>query len=213
MMTDDENTADAIAYLLGDFGSEDHLAAHIATRLEKLGWSQDKLAKEMSKAGVPIPQSAISKIVKPAAGGRRAITVDEALGFAKVFGVPLDELLLPDGAAEQLEVMRMLRSGPSQRQEATHQLSEYTSLVARVAAWMRESTQNFSYVMNIVEAATGIPEAEQTLETDNRAGFYLDLLNNTVSKDFQIDLNPPDPARAEQNAEEYLEMHEKGYPL
>jgi transcriptional regulator with XRE-family HTH domain len=49
----------------------------------------------MTKAGAPMNQSAIWKIEngKP----RRRITVDEAIAFAKVFEVPLDELLTPVG--------------------------------------------------------------------------------------------------------------------
>ncbi|MFG2001776.1 helix-turn-helix domain-containing protein [Spirillospora sp. NPDC048911] len=75
--------------------SEDSLARRIAWEMDVRGWSQERLAKEMTDAGHPFHQSSISKIVKPKDGKRRSISVDDALGFAKVFEVPLDELLIP----------------------------------------------------------------------------------------------------------------------
>lgn len=215
-MTDHEDVADAVAYLLGDFGSEGHLAAHIATRRKALGWSQDRLADEMAKAGVPIPQSAISKIEKPAAGGRRAITVDEALGFAKVFGVPLDELLLPDGAADQLEVMRMLRRGPGLRLEAIHRYWEYTSLVERIAKWARLSVSNLDDVTQLMNpgGAEVPPDEEDSLDAENRHDFYMDVFNSSLMPNFQVRIDPPSADEEEAMWEQYeheLEMRKKGY--
>lgn len=75
--------------------NEDVLARRIAFERKSRNWSPGGLANLMTKAGAPMNQSAIWKIEngKP----RRRITVDEAIAFAKVFDVPLDELLTPFG--------------------------------------------------------------------------------------------------------------------
>jgi len=215
-MTDDESSTDAVAHLLGDFGSEEHLAAHITARRKALGWSQDRLAEEMARVGVPVPQSAISKIEKPATGGRRAITVDEALGFSKVFGVPLDELLLPDGAAEQLEVMRMLRHGPGLRLEAMHGYWAYTSLVERIAKWARLSVSNLADVTRLVNpgGSDASPDEASSLDAENRHDFYMDVFNSSMLPDFQVRIDPPGVDQEEALWEQYeheLEMRKKGY--
>jgi hypothetical protein len=81
---------------LADFGSEDNIPQRIQEEMKARGWSQAKLSKEMAARGYPIHQSAISKIINPPGGdGRRSVTVDEALGFAKTFGIELADLLVP----------------------------------------------------------------------------------------------------------------------
>lgn len=78
---------------------EEFLALRIRQERETRGWSPERLAKEMTSAGVPLQTSAIYRIE----GGspRRKISVDEALGFARVFAMPLDDLLVdPDAGAE-----------------------------------------------------------------------------------------------------------------
>jgi transcriptional regulator with XRE-family HTH domain len=81
---------------LADFGSEENIAQRIQEEMKARGWSQAKLSKEMAARGYPIHQSAISKIINPPGGdGRRSVSVDEALGLAKTFGIELADLLVP----------------------------------------------------------------------------------------------------------------------
>lgn len=100
--------------LIENVGTEEHLARRITTERTRLGLSQEKLAEAMTAAGCPVPQSAISKIENPARGrgGRRAITVEEAIAFSKVFGVPLGELLLPAVAISHVHALQALADGP-----------------------------------------------------------------------------------------------------
>jgi hypothetical protein len=59
----------------------------------------------MTKAGLPLHQSAVSKIINPnERGKRRTISVDEALTFSKIFDIPLDALLLPVAVAKSHEL-------------------------------------------------------------------------------------------------------------
>ena len=95
--------------LVNELGSERWLGQRIQTERKVHGWSQAKLSDELAKAGHPLHQSAISKIEPPdgdkrggrprgAVSGKRSVTIDEAVGFSKVFEIPLGELLLPPDA-------------------------------------------------------------------------------------------------------------------
>jgi len=80
--------------------AEDNLAERIAAEREAHGWTNDGLAKRMTDAGCPMTGSAIFKIEK--AEPRRRIVVDELVAFSRVFGIPIEQLLLdPELVAEQ----------------------------------------------------------------------------------------------------------------
>ncbi len=79
------------------------LARRIAYEREQRGWSLEGLAKRMTDAGCAINQSAIYKIEK--GDPPRRITVDELIALGRVFGMPLEDLVVdPD-----LEASRELR--------------------------------------------------------------------------------------------------------
>jgi len=73
--------------------AEDHLARRVAAERESRGWTYDGLASRMTRAGCPMAPSAIFKTEK--SQPRRRIVVDELVAYSKVFGVPIEELLLP----------------------------------------------------------------------------------------------------------------------
>jgi transcriptional regulator with XRE-family HTH domain len=85
---------------LRTLANERNLARRIAFERERRGWSYEGTAARMTAAGFPIQASAIFKIEK--GQPPRRITVDEAVGFAAVFDIPLAELVIdPDVAAVQ----------------------------------------------------------------------------------------------------------------
>lgn len=88
--------------------SEGNLARRIAWEMDRRSWSQERMAKEMTDAGYPLHQSSVSKIVNPKDGKRRAISVDDAIGFAQVFDLALDELLIPLEAVWDSELRAVL---------------------------------------------------------------------------------------------------------
>lgn len=75
--------------------AEDNVAARVAFEMERRGWSQERVAREMTDAGYPIHQTSVGKIVSPGDGKRRGIGVNDAVGFAAIFGIPVSELLGP----------------------------------------------------------------------------------------------------------------------
>jgi hypothetical protein len=74
-----------------DVFAEEHLASNVETLRLARGWTYDGLARRMSDIGCPIDQSAIYKIekVRP----RRRITVDELVGFSRIFGRSLEQMI------------------------------------------------------------------------------------------------------------------------
>jgi transcriptional regulator with XRE-family HTH domain len=117
--------------------SEDGLARRVSAERERLGWSQEKLAREMENAGHPIHQSAISKIEKRR--GRRQITVDEALGFSKVFSIPLPDLLLPPELAASRVLRQQLARAVKSSVTANAASRDYHSALQRVQVAMAEN--------------------------------------------------------------------------
>lgn len=78
---------------LRSLANERNLARRIQFERARRGMSYDGLAKRMAAAGVPIQSTAIFKIEK--GDPPRRITVDELVGFAAVFDLTIDEMLLP----------------------------------------------------------------------------------------------------------------------
>lgn len=72
-------------------GREEYLAQRVQTLREDRGYTYEGLAKRMRDMGCQIQASAIFKIEK--SEPRRRITVDELYAFARVFDVPVDELM------------------------------------------------------------------------------------------------------------------------
>jgi transcriptional regulator with XRE-family HTH domain len=96
--------------------SEESLARRIAYEREAAGMSYEGLASRMSRAGCPIQPSGLYKIEK---AGRR-ITVDELVALSQVFGVRVEELLLPPEAAAAREVTELLLAWNRAQDEAAH---------------------------------------------------------------------------------------------
>jgi transcriptional regulator with XRE-family HTH domain len=111
---------------------EDHVASRIEYEIDRRGWSQERLAAEMAEVGHPLHQSAISKIINPKGGRRRTVSVDEALGFAKVFGISLEDLLLPLSAVENAEIRRLLQRISAITAERIRLIKESEGLWKRV---------------------------------------------------------------------------------
>ncbi|QMU67179.1 helix-turn-helix domain-containing protein [Streptacidiphilus sp. P02-A3a] len=87
--------------------SEGNAAARVGLEREVRGWSTTELAARMTKAGVPMNQTAVWRIENSTP--RRKITLDEALGFARVFELPLEELMSPPLAGLDVEARRLIQ--------------------------------------------------------------------------------------------------------
>ena len=155
--------------LLSATSSERELARRLTEERQARGWSQERLAREVTAVGVPLPQSAISKIEKPAPGGRRAITVQEAVAFSIVFDMPLLELLLPANAREQVGVLRAFAEGPDRWVHMDVAVDHYWSTVQTVASRCRlkgEWLERVEEALSLAQSAASPDSAAQRFYTD-----------------------------------------------
>lgn len=66
----------------------------------KAGWSQTRLGEAMNRIGWGWGRMAVTELE----GGKRRVSLEEALGLAALFGVPALELLIPIEGAHDLEL-------------------------------------------------------------------------------------------------------------
>lgn len=146
--------------------AEEHLVARIIRERKDRGWSQEDLVKRLADEGCPMPQSAISKIENPRLGAtRRAITVDEAIAFAKVLETSLEDLLTPVGAFGIRPVLDLVQ-GPKQANSLAGPKRQYDERVRRVARESVEGDETFKSIL-----AAEIRSLFPALSVDDLAGF------------------------------------------
>jgi transcriptional regulator with XRE-family HTH domain len=127
---------------------EANLARRVAFERQRAGMSTDGLAKRMTDLGCPIHQSAIWKIEN--GDPPRRITYDEALAFAEVFGLPLEELAIPPELVTEQAVVELIdtyRKARDEHEMAYHRIAmhirdhpETRELFERHALWEDLST-------------------------------------------------------------------------
>lgn len=129
--------------LLTTFGAQRHLVERIGALMEARGWSQSELARRMSAAHHPIGQSAISRILGQE---RRQVTIDELIGFAKVFEVPAGELLLPAVAVSRVEAMQLVAEGAEMELKLEQLLASLHYRARKVAEVASEDPELAAYL-------------------------------------------------------------------
>ena len=125
--------------------AEDHLARRIAAERTERAWTIDGLAKRMTDAGCNMTGSAIFKIEK--GEPRRRIVVDELVAFSQVFGIPLDELLMPPETARKAEVIRLVaawHAATAQHARTLGELNDAREALSGYVAAHPESTADLA---------------------------------------------------------------------
>lgn len=171
----------------GSLLAEDHLAERIELERKRLNMSYEGLAKRVTDAGCPIQPSAIHKIEK--GSPRRRITVDEAIAYAEVFGIPIAELLAPPSLAGKQEFRdlwsrRRASWEELKRMQEDHRLLEAV-LLANVDACNNRMGELFkadpelrASVGDLVAQDEGIHSSKR----DDVTGGHLDLLDHYSDK-------------------------------
>ncbi|MDH6123176.1 helix-turn-helix transcriptional regulator [Kitasatospora sp. GP82] len=126
--------------------SEGNAAARVALEREVRGWSTTELAARMTKAGVPMNQTAVWRIEN--GNPRRKITLDEALGFARVFELPLEELMSPPLEGVDIEGRRVVQEAVEAFYEARDAQDRLHHAVVAIA----------DYIAAHPDSSTGIHE-------------------------------------------------------
>jgi hypothetical protein len=149
--------------------SEENVALRIAWEMRRRGWSQERMAQELTNAGCPTHQSAISKIVNPKPdGSRRAISVDEAIALARVFGIALEELPLPMDDAEGRDLHDLSRTVTHEGRNATEQYAHFLLAWARLRHRLTQEKNRTAYEGFLAQRKVDPDTAEQAI------AFWLD---------------------------------------
>ncbi|WEB41715.1 helix-turn-helix domain-containing protein [Streptomyces yunnanensis] len=85
---------------------EENVAARLRVEREARGWSTNSLSDRMNEAGYEMNPSAVWRIEN----GKRRVNLDEAIGFAEVFGVSLDNLVGPPRLAAKARAMELIEN-------------------------------------------------------------------------------------------------------
>lgn len=153
-----------------DILAEDNLAQRVADEREARGWTNDGLAKRMTDVGCPMSGSTIFKIEK-GTPKRRGISVDELVAFSRVFGIPVDALLLPPEIARRerlapkvlavVDAWKRVDEAERQRTEATQSLlevlgddDELRALAVEVFDGLDEDLPMTNWLRRIIASAT-----------------------------------------------------------
>ncbi|MFZ3558485.1 helix-turn-helix domain-containing protein [Streptomyces sp. BH055] len=83
---------------------ENNVAVRIKLEREARGWSTNALSDRLNEAGFDMNPSAVWRIEN----GRRRINLDDAIGFAEVFGIDLRNLVGPPQLAAQARAMELI---------------------------------------------------------------------------------------------------------
>ncbi|MBQ0848142.1 helix-turn-helix transcriptional regulator [Streptomyces sp. BH-SS-21] len=83
---------------------EANVAVRIKLEREARGWSTNALSDRLNEAGFEMNPSAVWRIEN----GKRRINLDEAIGFAEVFGLALRNLVGPPQLAAQARAMELI---------------------------------------------------------------------------------------------------------
>ncbi|MFB7592890.1 helix-turn-helix domain-containing protein [Streptomyces sp. NPDC056169] len=100
-MSDDERDEAPDGVLLK---GEENAAKRIKAEREQRGWSTTTLSDRLNEAGYEMNPSAVWRIEN----GKRRINLDEAIGFAEVFGVSLSNLVGPPALAAAGRAMELI---------------------------------------------------------------------------------------------------------
>ncbi|MGP4104398.1 helix-turn-helix domain-containing protein [Nonomuraea sp. KM90] len=183
--------------------SEENVALRLAWEMRRRGWSQDRLAQELTNAGQAMPQSAISKIVNSMPDGRRrTISVDEAIAMARVFGISVEELLRPPHGAEGRDLHRLGRvvvyEGRGVREQCAYFIFTWACLRYRLSSPEDQKAYRRYLKARRVDAATsreGIEAwvAERTWQKAQAAYTMLEQVVQALGE--ESDLTPPSQDR------------------
>ncbi|WP_327274337.1 helix-turn-helix domain-containing protein [Streptomyces sp. NBC_01224] len=98
-MPDDEGAPEGVL-----LSGEEHAAVRVKLEREKRGWSTTTLSDRMNDVGFDMNPSAVWRIENR----KRRINLDEAIGFAEIFGVPLSNFVGPPSLATMGRAMELI---------------------------------------------------------------------------------------------------------
>jgi transcriptional regulator with XRE-family HTH domain len=102
---------------------EENVAVRIKLEREARGWGTNALSDRLNAAGYEINPSAVWRIEN----GKRRVNLDEAIGFAEVFGISLENLVGPPRLAAHARAMELVEAVRRGYREVHHASLALTS--------------------------------------------------------------------------------------
>ncbi|MER6307811.1 MULTISPECIES: helix-turn-helix transcriptional regulator [unclassified Streptomyces] len=143
-MGSDEESAD-----LPVFRGEENAAVRIKLEREARGWGTNALSDRLVEAGFEMNPSAVWRIENR----KRRVNLDEAIGFAEVFGISLESLIGPPKMAQHaraMELVEQIRRAFRETQRANLAFSEARDALDR---YLDEHPDIYEEVDNAVKQA------------------------------------------------------------
>lgn len=113
---------------------EANVAVRIKLEREARGWSTNALSDRLNEAGHEMNPSAVWRIEN----GKRRINLDEAIGFAEVFGIDLRNLVGPPQLAAQARAMELIDAVVDAFRETQRANAAYTQARDALDAYLAE---------------------------------------------------------------------------
>ncbi|WP_086829408.1 helix-turn-helix transcriptional regulator [Streptomyces sp. NRRL B-24572] len=113
---------------------EDNAAKRIKAEREQRGWSTTTLSDRLNEAGYEMNPSAVWRIEN----GKRRINLDEAIGFAEIFGVSLSNLVGPPALAAAGRAMELIDTVVAANAAAQRAQHAYRRVNAELIAYLDE---------------------------------------------------------------------------
>lgn len=137
---------DRLRKMVYAMASERHVMDRVRDELAARGWKQIDLVRRMEDAaqdknkvgrGGVISRGALSKLLGDGRG--RHVSIDQLVTLAAVFDVPLEELLVPRAAADEVKGWRKFQEATEIRNEIRHLLNRYGDLITVIDDLAREN--------------------------------------------------------------------------
>lgn len=141
--------------------SEAALARRVAHEREARGMTPAGLASRMTQVGCPINASAIYKIEK--ADPPRRITVDELVAFAEVFGVTIEDLLLPPEVASDRALRELVLAWTAARVDVGPVIAREREAFANLAQYAADHPDVWPSLTELMQewAANSLTDEER----------------------------------------------------
>ncbi|MFF5960403.1 helix-turn-helix domain-containing protein [Streptomyces luteogriseus] len=143
---------------------EANVAVRIKLEREARGWSTNALSDRLNEAGFEMNPSAVWRIEN----GKRRINLDEAIGFAEVFGMDLRNLVGPPQLAAQARAMELIDAVVDAFRETQRANVAYTQARDALDAYLAEHPDIREEADVMVSNAMAEASAKHLLEAYGR---------------------------------------------
>lgn len=124
--------------LVERYGAQDSVVERLRSELDARAWSQSELSRRLAdlRPSYHLSQGAISRML--AYENPREITVDDLLAFVRVFGIPLEEFVLPTSITYEVGGWGAYMTAVDKLERLREAQAEYEAAVAQAREMVAE---------------------------------------------------------------------------